>query len=168
MPLTDVERRITQTVLKRFLELKESTPRKFLVRQFRSIEPLQRLTSFPILKKVSRTGSNEEEYLPLALAFHYSEDPDSITRARTSIEIVLRVLQNLFDVELDKTEFTPADVEAQAAKMYDKPPATSVIKLGLYLAQEFGVFADWSGNQQQTELASMRIAESIVEIRDFV
>jgi serine/threonine protein kinase len=168
MPLTDVERRITQTVLKRFLELKESTPRKFLVRQFRSIEPLQRLTSFPILKKMSQTGSNGEEYLPLALAFHYSEDPDSITRARTSIEIVLRVLQNLFDVELDKTEFTPADVEAQAAKMYDKPPATSVIQLGLYLAQELGVFAGWSGNQQQTELASMRIAESIVEIRDFV
>jgi serine/threonine protein kinase len=167
MPLTDIERRITQTVLKRFLELKESTPRKLLIRQFRSLEPLQRLTNFPILKKVNRTGSNEEEFLPLALAFHYSEDPDTVTRARTSIEIVLRVLQNLFDVELDKTDFTPTDVEAHAAKMYDNPPARSVIQLGLYLAQEFGVLAGWSCNQQQTELASVRIAESIVEMRDF-
>jgi len=66
MPLTHVERRITQVVVRRFLELKDSTPRKLLVRQFRSLEPLQRLTTFPILKKVNRSGSNEEEYLPLA------------------------------------------------------------------------------------------------------
>lgn len=167
MPLTDVERRIIQLVVKRFLELKESSPRKLLIRQFRSLEPLQRLTNFSILKKVNRSGSNEEEYLPLALAFHYSGDPDTIARARTSVEVVLRVLQNIFDVEPDKTDFTPADVEAHAAKMYDSPPAASVTKLGLYLAQEFRVFNGWSSNQLHTELVSMQIADSIVEITDF-
>jgi hypothetical protein len=166
MPLTDIERRITQAVVKRFLELNEPTPRKLLVRQFRSLESLQRLMNFQILKRVNRTGSNEEEYLPLALAFHYSEDRDTVTRARTSVEIILHVLQNMFDVELDKTDFTLADVEAHVAEMYDLPPATSVIKLGMYLAQEFGVLAGWSHNPQHTELVSIRIAESIVEIRD--
>jgi hypothetical protein len=106
MPLTHVERRITQVVVRRFLELKESTPRKLLVRQFRSLESLKRMTTFPILKKVNRSGSNGATRRNTSLsplAFHYSDDPDTVTRARTSVEVVLRVLQNMFDVELTVT-----------------------------------------------------------------
>lgn len=168
MALTDVEREIIKTVVERFLNMQESTPRKLLVRRYRSLDALRRLTDFPILKKVnSSSASVDEDYLPRALAFHYSGDRDTITRARTSVEIVLRVLQNMFDVEMEKVEFTTADVEAHAKKMFDTPPAASVIKLGLYLSPEFGALLTWSPNSSQTEATSIRIAESIVEIKDF-
>jgi hypothetical protein len=122
------------------------------------------MTNWSILKK---TGTAGESYLPLALAFHYSEDPDAILRARTSVEIVLRTLQNIFEVEMEKKDFAPADVEVQARKIFDRPPTDSIIKLGLYLVQEFGVFATWSGNPEQTELRTFRIAERIVELTNF-
>ena len=122
------------------------------------------MTRWSILK---RTGTGDDDYLPLALAFHYSGDPDTILRARTSVAIVLRILQNLFEVEVEKKDFGPADVEAQAEKMFDRPPADSVIKLGLYLVQEFGVFAGWSSGPEQTEVRTFRIAESIIELTNF-
>jgi eukaryotic-like serine/threonine-protein kinase len=164
MPLSDTEREITKTVVARFLDMGQATPRGVLVRQYRNLEALQRLTSWPILKK---TGTGDESYLPLALAFHYSGDPDTVLRARTSVGIVLRVLQKIFEVEMEKKDFDPADVEAQAEKMFDLPPAGSLIRLGLYLAQEFGVFAGWSVTANQTGLQSFRIAERIIELTDF-
>jgi serine/threonine protein kinase len=164
MPLSDTDREITKAVVDRFLNLGEATPRALLVRQYRNLQALENLYRWSILK---RTGTGDADYLPLALAFHYSKDPDTILRARTSVEIVLRILQNIFEVEMEKKDFTPVDVEAQAAKMYDRPPAESLIKLGLYLVQEFGVFAAWSANPDQTGVQSFRIAENIIELANF-
>ena len=162
MPLTELEHEIVKAVVDRFVRLKESTPRKLLVRRFRSPDALYRLFSAGILRHFNRV---DEEFLPSALAFHYSGDRDITRLARTSVEIVLHVLQNMFDVEMEKVDFTPAEVEAHARKMYDVVDPEN-IKLGLYLAQDFGVLGGWSTNPDQTELATLRIAENIVTIRD--
>jgi eukaryotic-like serine/threonine-protein kinase len=164
MPLSDAECTITKTVVARFLNMGQATPRGLLVRQYKNLQALERLSRWSILR---RTGTGDDDYLPLPLAFHYSGDPDTILRARTSVEIVLRILQNIFEVEMEKKDFAPADVEVQAGKMFDRPPAESLIKLGLYLVQEFGAFAQWSATPAQTELQSFRIAESIVEVTNF-
>jgi hypothetical protein len=164
MPLSGTEREITKAVVDRFLNEGTASPRGLLVRRFKNLQALERLNRWPVLKKV---GTGDEAYLPLALAFHYSGDADTVLRARTSVEIVLRILQNLFEVEVEKRDFGPVDVEVQAGKMFDRPPANSVIKLGLYLAQEFGVFAGWSSNSEQTELHTFRIAERIIELTNF-
>src|SRR5713101_2738347 len=131
MPLTELEVEIVKTVVERFFRLKESSPRKLLIRRFRSPEALYRLSNSAILKSFNRTDQ-EQEFLPSTLAFHYSGDQDIIRIARTSVEIVLHVLQNMFDVEMEKVDFTPADVEAHARKMYDIIDPDN-IKLGLYL-----------------------------------
>jgi uncharacterized protein (TIGR02391 family) len=159
--LSEVEREIIRTVLDRFLRFNEPTPRKLLIRKYRSPDLLDRLSNASILRTIDR-----EVFLPLPLAFHYCGDPDALRLARTSVEVVLRVLQNMFDVEMDKTDFSPADVEAHAHKMFGVPSPPETIRLGLYLAQNFGVLAGWSGNAQQTELVSLRIAENIVTLTD--
>jgi len=162
MPLTELEHEIVKTVVERFVRLKESTPRKLLIIRFRSPDTLYRLSSAAILRNFNRA---DQEFLPSALAFHYSGDPDFIRMARTSVEIVLHVLQNMFDVEMEKIDFTPADVEAHAHRMYDVVYPDN-IKLGLYLAQDFGALGGWSTNPEQTELATLRIAENIVTIKN--
>ena len=164
MPLSDTEREITKTVVARFLNMGQATPRGGLVRQYKNLQALERLTRWSILK---RAGPTNEDYSPLALGFHYSGDPDTINRARTSVAILLRILQNMFEVETEKRLYTAADVEEHAGKMYERPPDKSLIKLGLYLVQELGVFDQWSPTSDQTGLQSFRIAERIVELTDF-
>jgi hypothetical protein len=158
MPLTETEREITKTVVERFLNLKQSTPRRPLVIKFKRPEALGRLVKCGILKT-----SDNETFLPMALAFHYCGDAEALRLAKKSVQVVLHVLQNLFEVQPDKTDFTPADVEAHARKMYDSIEAEA-IKLGLYLAQDFAVFAQWRGNPQQTEIAFLRISERVVTL----
>jgi hypothetical protein len=164
MPLAEVEVGIVKTVVDRFFRMKEPTPRKLLIVKFRSPDALYRLSSANILKASGAT-EQEQVFLPCALAFHYAEDSDIIRIARISVEIVLHVLQNLFDVETEKADFSPADVEAHARKMYDIIDPDN-IKLGLYLVRDFGVLCGWGMNAQQTELVSLRIAENIVTIKD--
>jgi len=102
----------------------------------------------------------------MALAFHYCGDADMLRIARTSVELMLRVLQSLFDVEMDKIDFTVAEIEAHADKIFDIPPMPEDFRLGLYLAPEFGALAGWTGKSDQVGFSSVRIAESIVEISD--
>src|ERR1039458_1467759 len=165
MPLDDLERKIVNHVVQRFLNLKEPSPRRPMLSQYKSLEAFRRLTDLPILKKVGVADS--EEYFPFALAFHYSGDPATITLARTSIAIVLRLLQNMFEVEIDKTTFTPADLEKHASKICNSPPLSDVIRFGLYLATEFDVLARWSFNPKMTEIVSFGIADTIIEVKDF-
>lgn len=162
MALTELEHEIVKTVVERFVRLKESTPRKLLIRRFRSPDSLYRLSAAAILRQFNGA---DQEFLPSALAFHYSGDPDIIRTARTSVEIVLHVLQNLFDIEMDKIDFKPADVEAHARRMYDVVDRDN-IRMGLYLAQDFGALGGWLTNPEQTELSSLRIAENIVTIKN--
>lgn len=163
VPLNKTELAITRDVVNRFLNLHQPSPHSLLVRKYRSRRELQRLCDLSLLKKVEIT---DEEYLPLFPAFHYCGDADTLQMARTSVEIVLHVLQNLFDVELDKTKFVPADVQAHAEKMYDLPPTPEQIKLGLYLARELGVLSGYGESPDRTELVSLQISDSIVELHD--
>ncbi len=50
MPLTNVERDIAKKVVTRFIRLKESTPYKGLVREFKDPSVFERLTSSNILR----------------------------------------------------------------------------------------------------------------------
>lgn len=164
MPLSDVEIGIVKTVVDRFLRMKEPSPRGLLIRRFRSPEALYHLSNAAVLR-TSGTTDQEQTFLPSTLAFHYSCDPHVIRIARASVEIVLHVLQNMFDVEVDKVDFTATDVEAHAHRMYDVVEPDN-IKLGLYLVRDFGALGGWGTNRDQTELTNFRIAENIVTFKD--
>jgi hypothetical protein len=166
MVLSEVERNITKTVVHRFLNLNESSRRSDLARLHRSSQSLSRLRDSGILRNTTENvPTGEEAYLPTALAFYYCGDPDALRLARESVTIAVRALQNLFDAELDKKQFTPRELEAQANKIFELRPEREVLRLGLYLARDVGVLAGWSaGDAIDPDYFS--IAEHIVEIRD--
>jgi hypothetical protein len=159
MPLTEIQRKIVTVVVGRFLNLNEMTPRKGLVISFQSPESID----FLISKNVLGTTDTRETVRPLPLAFHYCGDVTALSRAKVSAEIVLHSLKNLYQVEQDKSEFTEADVEAQARKIIPGPVKSENIRLGLYLIQQFGVLNGW-GQNAQGEVTWIRVHEDIVKL----
>jgi predicted nucleotide-binding protein with TIR-like domain len=160
MPLTDVELGIVKAVVHRFLTAKEPTPRRPLHTKYKSADALERLVRWNVLK--SHDGN--QTFLPKALAFHYCGDDTVRFQARRAVQMVAHVLLNLYEVETEKTEFKLEDIEAHANKMYDNiEPGT--IKLGLYLAPDFGLLAGWGGNAQNTEIGfPVRLNERVAEM----
>ena len=168
MLLNDVEREITKNVVQRFLYENKPSPRKLLVRRFRSSQAFYRLRDSGILANTAASAvTGEEVYLPRALAFYYCGDPDALRLARESVTIVIHALQNLFDDEPEKTRFTPEDLSLQAKKIIEPQPEPETLKLGLYLAHDIGVLTTWSPGDATTEPEFFQIAESIVEIHNF-
>ncbi len=167
MVLSEVEREIAKNVVRRFLDKKQPSPRKLLARTFRSSQSFYRLTSWNILANSTTSApTGEEEYVPRALAFYYAGDPDALRIARESTTIVVHALQNLFDAEPDKKQFTPGDLTAQVNKIIEPRPEPETVKLGLYLVHDIGILSLWSP-ADAIEPAFFGIAEHIVEIRDF-
>src|SRR5215472_7849587 len=138
MEIGDVEREVISIIVTRFVRQGESTGRKELLVKFKQPDVLDRLTNCSFIR-----AGDGASLLPMVLAFEYCGDPDMTRRARQSLEILLHALQNLFEVELEKSEFSQDEIQEQARKIYDKPIDLKAIKLGLYLAQEFNVLSGW-------------------------
>lgn len=151
---------MTKDVVHRLLNMNQPSPHKLLIRKYKSLGELPRLCDLRILRRV------DDDYLPLLLAFHYCGDSDVARRARRSVEIVLHVLQNMFYVDMEKKNFSPADVKAHANKMYDVPPTTEQIKLGLYLVRELSLLSSYAETADHLSLEWLQIAERIIEIHD--
>lgn len=153
MALTDVERQIAKLVVQNFLASSNGTPRLPLIRNLKAPDAVNNLLSGGLLEQVENGV-----LFPKALTFNYCGDAEALHRARHSVEVVLYILKDLFE-NVDKTEFTRADIETHALKM-NKDVEASTIDLGLYLVREFGVLVGWSGNQ--TTLTKTQINENIV------
>jgi uncharacterized protein (TIGR02391 family) len=167
MVLSDVERDIIKNVVERFLYENKPSPRPRLAQRFR-FSQFHRLTDSGILTNTAvGLPTVKEVYLPRPLAFHYCGDPELQGRARASVSVVFRALQGLFDADLDTQQFTPEDLRAQAAKMFNFPPNEEMLELGLYLARDMGVLSSWGPGANPIDVAFFQVAERIVEIRDF-
>jgi predicted nucleotide-binding protein len=167
MRLSDVERNITKNVVERFLYENKPSPRKLLARRFR-FSQFYKLTDSGILTNTAPgLPTVDEVYLPRSLAFHYCGDPEVQGRAHESVSVVFRTLQSLFDAEPEKSQFTPEDLETQAAKIFDPRPAAETLRLGLYLARDMGILSSWGLCINAIDVASFQIAERIVEMRVF-
>lgn len=163
MEVTYKEREIINTVVQRFLNMRESTPRKQLIRKFRSVEVLDKVVRGPFF-----SHAGQDEYVPLPGAFEYCGNQESLTMARGATEIALRVLQNLDEAYPEKEEegFKFEEFIDQAAKMFNQKPGDSVLILGLYLAQYFNVFSAWGASSKERPgiLTWFRFYESIITI----
>jgi predicted nucleotide-binding protein len=167
LPLGDVEREICKMVIHQFLNQGKSTTRSALLKQFKGslADPLQRLVDRSVLKVVDHTN---ETYLPKATAFHYCGDAAALLFARKSTEIVLLALRTFFERDLEdgvQKDYTPADTEVEAHKL-GASVEPNMIRVGLYLAEEFGVFFTLRRNPEQTEAASFRPSERIYQVGD--
>jgi hypothetical protein len=113
---------------------------------------------------------SNETYLPKAIAFHYCGDPDALATARKSTEIVLRVIHSFAEGDLDAEDtdqksYTPENVLG-AARTIDPKVDAHMVRVGLALAEEFGVFLALQRNPQQTGVATFRPGRRIFEMGD--
>jgi serine/threonine protein kinase len=156
--LTEVERGIVSNVVQRFLHTKRPIKRKPLIQTFQApaLAAIEHLVREGLLK-----SDDNENFRPTALAFECCGDREILDRAKRSLELVLRILRNLFD-EPEKTDFTIADMQFQAIKLNGREAPEDDLFLGTYLASDFGVLAGWNGNLVQLELAWVRVGERIV------
>src|ERR1700674_1053108 len=130
--LTEIERGITSTVIQRFLQTKQLTKRKPLILTFKAPAPtaIDRLVRDGVLK-----SDDNENFRPTLLAFELCEDGEVRDLAKRSLELVLRILRNLFE-EPEKTDFTIADMQFQAIKLNGREALEDNLILGTYLASE--------------------------------
>jgi len=161
-PLTDTEREIAKAVVHRFLSEHRPTLKKPLIRGFKSPQSLEHLVTAGIISPFG----NRDAFLPTALAFQYCGDAEALEKAKRSLTMVLRILHNLFEIEWEKEDFTCADVKQHANKLYDLPPSTEEIELGLYLVREFKVLQSYLSNSENGELQSFRMSDDIVTLRN--
>jgi predicted nucleotide-binding protein len=169
MPLTEMETRICGIVVQRLLRQHESTPRTELLRTFKTalFDPLQRLTNRYVLSAANQMAGSEA-YLPRAVAFHYCGDGEALAVARRSTEIALRVVRNLFDVQLEtkrEESFTFEDAATEAMQISPTVNA-DMVWLGLYLAQEFSVFGTRQMDTKQIGIVSFRPIEHIYSVTE--
>jgi len=132
-------------------------------------EALRSLVDRGVLREVNNTYL-EETYSPKAIAFHYCGDAEALAFAKKSTEIVLRVVQNLLDRELetdgkDQKPFAREDAEAEARAL-DPTVTSDMVRVGLALAEEFGVFRTLQRNSQQVGVTSFLPGQHAFELGD--
>lgn len=140
MTLTEIEKQIATDVLNRFLSDKKPTARKPLSTKFKDPYALNLLVE----RSVLRANNQNNLFLPMVVAFHFCADETTLRVARKSVSVVVNALQDLFSYSTyDFPQFTPAEIEVRA-RQKDGEVTADLIRLGLYLAQEFGVFGGWT------------------------
>lgn len=157
MTVTEQQKQIAWTVVARFINLREPTHRKVLLRKFKNADAINQLLNRSFFNSVQT-----DVYLPLPMAFENCGDADFLTKARQATEVALRVLQNLDEAHPEKQngDFTLEEFIAHAARMYDQKPDEAMLLLGLKLSTNFGIFTHWSGHS----LNSFGFHENIVTI----
>ena len=158
-PLTDAEREITNKIVQKFWKNDEVTSRRDLLRE---LKPLRSIVADALRDLVNRAVLNtvnnvylEETFSPRAVAFYYCGDADALAFAKKSTELMLQVAQNLYDRELEGPAvstspglFKREDAEIEAQKI-DPTVTPDMVRVGLALAEEFGVFPSLQRDEQK-------------------
>jgi TIR domain len=159
MALTEIQQRILKTVVERFVNLKESTERIALVRKFEDPDAIDELHQWRLLKTAD--GSN---YLPTALSFHYCGNEEIEAYAKRGMEVLAEIFRSMY--LRGKVDFTPEGLISEAAKI-DGHADERMIRLGLYVAPEFGLLAGFAGgNPQQPDITPTGISERVVKLKN--
>ena len=161
MRITEVQREILRTVVRRFVADGEPTPRIQVAKTVKDPDVVDPLSPIVLRNEYGK------KLFPTILAFECSGDTDSLQIGRRSLEIVVTVLKDLFESETDpeKVQFTIAEIEDRAQSLFPDIDAHA-LKLGLYLVQDLsgtvhaGIDGIWP-NQ-----TFVRVIDRIVMIQD--
>lgn len=168
MPLSDVEINIIRVVVDQYISENKPTPRALLLRDFRgaAIQALDTLANLSILKTV---GGGAQFFLPRAIAFHYCGDDSKKQLALKSFEMAVQSLKRLQNKDLEhgrSQHHTVQEVIAEATQLTNPPQSVraEMIRIGLYLATEFGLLESVQGNAELTEISRMSVSERALTI----
>src|SRR5580698_10092093 len=152
MALTDIQRNILKRVVERFVNLKASTERIALVREFEDPDAVDQLYQWQLLRTLDSAN-----YLPTALSFHYCGDAELEAYAKRGMEVLATIFRSMY--LRGKIDFTPEGLRETAATI-DKHADERMIRLGLYVAPDFGLLSGYAGgNYQQPDITPTGISE---------
>jgi len=157
MPLSSTEQQIAKIVVDRFMNLKECTSRKDLVTKFKSYKAVDRLISIGLLSKLDNDGS----LVPLSLGIECVGDTECLKRAKSSVEITLQTLQNLYEINPPRKQVTVNEVVTHAAKLYGSV-TREVIELGLHFIEEFPILESYGSQSNQPSRERVHVMDWMV------
>jgi TIR domain len=153
MRVNEIQREALNAIVGRFLSTGEPAIRIQLVKQLKNPDLVDDMV--PVILR----NPLGDKLFPTALAFQCCGDPEALWTAKKSVETVIFVLQKLFNLPLEKMDFTIAELEQQARTMFPTLESPT-IRLGLYLLQDFsGIHAGIGG--MWPNLTSVRIHERL-------
>jgi hypothetical protein len=159
MALTDIQRNILKRVVERFVNLKASTERIALVREFEDPDAVDQLYQWQLLRTLDSAN-----YLPTALSFHYCGDAELEAYAKRGMEVLATIFRSMY--LRGKIDFTPEGLRETAATI-DKHADERMIRLGLYVAPDFGLLSGYAGgNYQQPDITPTGISEGVVKLKN--
>lgn len=156
-----VERDLTRAVIDRFINLRQATPRQYLISNFHDSDAIDRSFRLGLF-----TDIGTQTYAPTVLGFEFCADPDALARARKETEIVLRALQKLAANGNLQTNFTAGELAAEA-QIISEGPSTSDFKTGIFLASEFpSTFRSYSRKLDECALTGFLIDDRVFKLKD--
>jgi uncharacterized protein (TIGR02391 family) len=154
---------IANLVCTRFINKRETTPRRSILGDFESLDVLYEMEQ----RNLVWASENHNDYRPTIGTFALlGDDHELYQRARAAFERTILALLQLF-----RTEGCEADHEVHEFAVYtnrlnsDQTPY-EVIALGLYLAAECGALQLRKMSDDQSSVERFRVAEQVLRMRD--
>jgi len=159
MALSEIKRKIINRVVDRFVNLRQSSERIDLVREFEDPDAIDQLHQSQLLKTI-----NNNNYLPTTLSFHYCGNEEIEAYAKRGMEVLAEMFRRMY--LQGKIDLTPEGLISEAAKI-DQHADERMIRLGLYVAPDFGLLAGYGGgNPQQPDITPTGISEQVVKLKN--
>jgi serine/threonine protein kinase len=166
MSRAEVESAVLSDVVARFTDHKDSTRRQDLIVKYRNSNVLTDLASRNVLRR--KNAGSAEEYLPTAAAFEFSGNDQLKRTAKLGLTVVLHALQDMGLRGPKEVGYTLDDLKRHVEGMFPKRSYdVGTLALGLYLAQDFGVFDGYRFNApDDTEIVWFKIGEGAITMQD--
>jgi hypothetical protein len=134
--------------------------------KFKNTEVLAGLVNRMILRQ-NIVGSGQE-YLPTVAAFEFSGNTQFKETAKLGVTVVLYALQNMGIGEPKEEGYTFDDLKRHVYDIYpNRKFEDETLKLGLYLAQDFGVLSGFRLNPPaNTEILWFQVAETAITMKN--
>jgi hypothetical protein len=163
MPLDPLKADVASRITARFLNLRQSSPRKPLAVLIRDAGVLDEME----LRSLVRAEKNRTEYFPTLGTFAIlNDDDEKYIKARDGVLKVLHTLINLYEVDEPSTQYSREQLIERARARYNSIDPDE-ISLGLYLVvPEFGAVRSYGRSPDGIEIASFTIAEQVLKIAD--
>jgi hypothetical protein len=159
MALSETERNILHRVVERFVNVGKPTERIALVQEFEDPDAIDQLHQWQLLKTFDNVY-----YLPTGLSFHYCGDDELEACAKRGMEVLAKIFRGMY--LRGRVDFTPDGLREAAAEI-DKHADEQMIRLGLYVAPDFGLLTGYAGgNPQQPDITPTGISERVVKLKN--
>jgi uncharacterized protein (TIGR02391 family) len=154
---------IAKLVCSRFMNLRQSTPRRMIVSGCERPDVLDEMQNQNLISE----SQQRDDYLPTVGTFALLGDANEHYQfARSAFERMAYALWNLYRCEGLGKDHEAAEFRTYADQFYSDSSPDGMISLGLYLAREFGILQTMKMSEDRVKIESFRVAEFAVRMRE--